>query len=49
MSVSTKLPGMAEPTLEDRVTRLEDLLDKLIARAREHPFGRVLLRQLGIE
>jgi hypothetical protein len=40
---------MSEPTLEDRVTRLEELLDKLIARARLHPVGRALLRQLGIE
>jgi hypothetical protein len=37
------------PTLDERVARLEELADKLIAKAREHPVGRILLRQLGIE
>lgn len=35
--------------VEERVTRLEELADKLIALAREHPVGRVLLRKLGIQ
>lgn len=34
--------------LEERVSRLEHLLDQLIAFARDHPAGRVVLRKLGL-
>ncbi len=34
--------------LDERVTRLEQIVDKLISEAREHPLGRVLLRKLGL-
>lgn len=34
--------------LDERITRLEDLADRLIALAREHPWGRALLRKLGL-
>lgn len=34
--------------LDQRVSRLEEILDKLIAVAREHPVGRVILRRLDI-
>ena len=34
--------------LEQRITRLETILDRLIAIAREHPLGRVILRKLDI-
>ena len=34
--------------LDQRVSRLEEILDKLIAVAREHPVGRAILRRLDI-
>ena len=34
--------------LDQRVTRLEQLADKLIKLAREHPLGRAILRKLDI-
>ena len=34
--------------LDQRVTRLEQLADRLIALAREHPLGRAILRKLDI-
>ena len=36
------------PDLNERVTRLETLAERLIELAREHPFGRVILRKLGL-
>lgn len=35
--------------LDQRVTRLEQLADKLIRLAREHPVGRAILRKLDID
>lgn len=37
------------PDVEERLNRLEELADRLIALAREHPVGRALLRKLGIQ
>jgi len=34
--------------LEDRVARLEQLLDRAIAHARKSPAGRVVLAMLGL-
>ena len=34
--------------IDERVSRLEELADKMIALAREHPLGRVILRKLGL-
>jgi hypothetical protein len=39
----------ADASVEDRLRHLETILDRLVAVAREHPFGRALLRKLGIE
>lgn len=39
---------MPEPTLDERVSRLEDLLDKAIDAARRHPAGRIILAKLGL-
>lgn len=38
---------MAED-LDTRVARLEELVDKLVRAAREHPVGRMILRKLGL-
>lgn len=38
-----------KPTLDERVARLEEIADRLIGWAREHPFGRVILKRLGID
>jgi hypothetical protein len=40
---------MAERTLEERVTRLEQLLDKAVAYARRTAFGRALIERLGLD
>lgn len=37
------------PDIDERVRRLEDLAEKLIALARAHPVGRAILRKLGIQ
>ena len=36
------------PDLEERVSRLETLLDRLVELARDHPMGRAVLRKLGL-
>jgi hypothetical protein len=40
---------MTERTLEERVTRLEQLLDKAVAYARRTAFGRALIERLGLD
>ena len=40
---------MAEQTLEERVTRLEQLLDRAVAHARKTAVGRALLAKLGLD
>ena len=40
---------MTEPTLEERVTRLEKLLDQAVAYGRRTAFGRALLEKLGLD
>lgn len=37
-----------ETSLEDRVERLEDLVEDLLAYARQTKAGRVILRHLGL-
>ena len=39
---------MSEPTLEDRVTRLEQLLDRAVEYGRKSAMGRALLAKLGL-
>jgi len=39
---------VSEPTIEDRVTRLEQLVDRAVEYGRRTPFGRLLLAKLGI-
>lgn len=34
--------------LDQRVARLEEIVDKLITEARKHPFGRAILARLGL-
>lgn len=36
------------PSLDERVARLERLLDTAIAKAQEHPVGRKILAMLGL-
>ena len=40
---------MAEPTLEERVTRLEQLVDRAVAVASRTAMGRIILAKLGID
>jgi hypothetical protein len=40
---------VTQPTLEERVTRIEQLLDRAVAYARRSAFGRALLERLGID
>ena len=40
---------MTQPTLDERVTRLEQLLDRLIDYARRTRAGRTILAQLGVD
>lgn len=40
---------MDEATLEDRVSRLEQLLDRAVAYARRSAAGRMILARLGID
>lgn len=40
---------METPTLEDRVDRLEQMLDKLVAYARLSKTGRLILAKLGFD
>lgn len=35
--------------LEERVVRLEQILDRVIAKAKQHPVGRQVLKILGLE
>jgi hypothetical protein len=37
-----------EPTLEERVTRIEQLIEQAIAYGRRSAFGRALLAKLGL-
>jgi hypothetical protein len=39
---------MSQQELEDRVARLEDLLDRAISKARQSPAGRAILVMLGL-
>jgi hypothetical protein len=39
---------MADMSTEERLRRLEELADRLIALAREHRAGRMILFRLGI-
>jgi hypothetical protein len=39
---------MPQPDLEERVTALEDILERALAAARRHPVGRQILRMLGL-
>ena len=41
------MPEQAETT-EERLDRLEALLDRAIAAARQYPLGRQILRMLGL-
>lgn len=40
---------MPEQTLEERVTRLEQLLDRAVAYARKTALGRSMLAKLGLD
>ena len=40
---------MSEPTLDERVTRLELLLDRAIDYARKTAVGRMVLARLGLD
>jgi hypothetical protein len=40
---------MPEQTLEERVTRLEQLLERAVAYARRSAFGRALLERIGLD
>jgi len=37
-----------DPALEDRVARIETLIEKLVIIARDHPLGRMVLKKLGL-
>lgn len=37
-----------DDTVEERLTRIEELLDRAIATARQYPFGRQILKLLGL-
>ena len=37
-----------DETVEERLTRLEDLVERMIAAARKHPLGRQVLTMLGL-
>lgn len=39
---------MPEPTIEERVTRLEQLLDRVIKYGNSTPLGRALLAKMGL-
>ena len=39
---------MPDPTIEDRVTRLEELLERAVAYARQTALGRAVLAKLGL-
>jgi hypothetical protein len=39
---------MPQPDLDERVTRLEEILETAIIAARKHPVGRQILRLLGL-
>jgi hypothetical protein len=39
---------MPQPDLEQRVDRLEQLLDRAITAARQYPLGRKILAMLGL-
>lgn len=39
---------MTEPTLEERVTRLEQLLDQAVAYGRKTALGRAVLDKMGV-
>ena len=41
------MPGQDE-TVEERLDRLETLLEHVLARARQYPAGRVILKMLGL-
>lgn len=40
---------MSDQTLEERVTRLEQLLDRAVAYGRKTAVGRALLAKLGLD
>jgi hypothetical protein len=40
---------MAEPTLDERVRRIEQLLERAIATARQSAVGRSILARLGLK
>lgn len=40
---------MPEPTVDERLTRIEELLDRAVAYARTTPFGRAILAKLGLD
>lgn len=40
---------MADATAEERLDRLEQLLDQAITLARKYPMGRVILARLGVD
>jgi hypothetical protein len=40
---------MSDATTEERLDRLEQLLDRAIALARKYPLGRVILARLGVD
>jgi hypothetical protein len=39
----------SDQTLEDRVTRLEQLVDRAIAYGRKTPLGRAVLAKMGLD
>ena len=39
---------MSEPTLDERVTRIEQLIERAIEHGRKSAFGRALLAKLGL-
>jgi len=40
---------VSEPTIEDRVTRLEQLVDRAVEYGRRSALGRAILRNLGVD
>jgi hypothetical protein len=38
-----------EPTLEERVARLETLLENAVKMAEGHPMGKMVLKMLGLK
>jgi hypothetical protein len=40
---------VSEPTLEERVTRIEQLLDRAVAYGRQTALGRAILAKLGVD